>query len=297
MHAPGAAVFGWPLVWALPMLPYRTLGGPLDPDIAFGFGLALSLAANVVTVVATAYVGLYASGRRAVGLAAAAAYALWPLLMGIVGGERAWGNGTWAVDAGLALYTEPLSTALVTTALALLLAPRLDGLRVALAGIALSLATTVKLSNGLLAGAAAVIVLVLRRPLVIPYAAGAMTFAPLIAVYWPKGYDAQRREPFSLEYAVRSWSDSLLFSPRTLVVLVPLALVGAFALRAWWPRLLLAAWIVPNALVYTFYRVTWEHPRFLFASLPAVFVLWVAGVGLALGRATQRASRPEERAA
>jgi hypothetical protein len=297
MHAPGAAVFGWPLVWSLPMLPYRTLGGPLDADVAFGFGLVLSLAANAVTVVATAFAGLYATGRRTLGLAAAAAYALWPLLVGLVAGERSWGNGTWTVDAGLALYTEPLSTALATTAVALLLSPRLDEVRVALAGIALSLATAVKLSNALLAAAAGLILLALRRPLAIPFAAGALTFAPLVAVYWPKGYEAQRREPFSLEYAGRSWADSLLFSPRTLAVLVPLALVGAIALRAWWPRLLLGAWIVPTAALYTFYRVTWEHPRFLFSALPAVFVLWVTGVSAALLGRLPRGGRRAARAA
>ena len=267
------------------MLPYRALGGPLDPDAAFGFGLVLSLAANVVTVVATAYVGLHATGRRALGLAAAAAFALWPLLMGVVGGERAWGNGTWTVDAGLAVYTEPLSTALVTTALALLLSPRLDELRGAVAGIALGLGTAVKLSNALLAAAGALVVLAFRRPLLVPYAAGALTFAPVVAVYWPKGYEAQRREPFSFEYAGRSWEDSLLFSPRTLVVLVPLAVVGAIALRSWRSRFLLAAWIVPTAVLYTFYRVTWEHPRFLFTALPAALVLWVTGVAAVfLGR-------------
>jgi hypothetical protein len=297
MQAPGAGVFGWPLVWSLPMLPYRALGRPLDPDTAFVFGLVLSLAANAVTVFATAFAGFYATGRRSVGLAAGAAYALWPLLMGLVGGERAWGNGTWAVDAGLALYSEPLSTALVTTALALLLSPGLTDLRVAVAAIALGLATAVKLSNALAAGAALVLLLVRRPAAALPYAAGALTFAPLVALYWPKGYEAQRREPFSLEYGLRSWSDSLLFSPRTLLVLVPLALVGALALRSWWPRLLLAAWILPNALLYSFYRVTWEHPRFLFASLPAVFVLWVVGLDAVLGRAGLTRSRPATRAA
>jgi hypothetical protein len=54
MNAAGAAVFGWPLVWALPMLPYRATGAPLDPEIAFGFGLALSLAANAVTIAPSA---------------------------------------------------------------------------------------------------------------------------------------------------------------------------------------------------------------------------------------------------
>jgi hypothetical protein len=297
MQAPGAAVLGWPLAWSLPMLPYRVLGAPLDQDVAFVFGLALSLAANAVTVVATAFAGFYATRRRGIGLAAGAAFALWPLLMGLVGGERAWGNGTWAVDAGLALYTEPISTALVTTALALLLSPRLSDVGVAVAGLALSLGAAVKLSNAVAAAAALVFLLFRRPPLALPYAAAALAFVPVVAVYWPKGYEAQRREPFSLDYALRSWSDSLLFSPRTLLVLVPLALVGALALRSWWPRLLLAAWILPNALLYSFYRVTWEHPRFLFASLPAVFVLWVVGLDAVLGRSRLTRSRPATRAA
>jgi hypothetical protein len=286
MNPPGAAVFGWPLVWSLPMLPYRALGAPLDPDIAFGFGLAISLLANAVTVVATAYVGLYVTGRRAIGLAAAALYAIWPFLVGLLGGSRGWENGTWTVDAGLALYTEPLSTALVATAAALLLSPRLTELRLASAGVLLGLATAVKLTNGLLV--AALLVLVARRlgaRGALPYLAGALSFAPLVAVYWQKGYSAQFDNPnswprhaFSTEYVVRNWTDSLLFTPRTLLVLAPLAILGAIAVRDWWPRAVLVGWALVNPVFYSFYRVTTEHPRFLFASLPAVFVLWVVGL-------------------
>lgn len=182
MHPPGAPVVGWPLLWSLPMLPYRALGGPLDSDVAFGFGLVVSLLANAVTVVATAYAGLYATGRRSIGLGAATLYALWPLLVGVIGGSRAWENGTWAVDAGLALYTEPVSTALVATAAVLLLSPRLGELGLATSGALLSVATAVKLSNGLLAGA--LLVLLARRlgaRGVLPYLAGVLSFVPLVA--------------------------------------------------------------------------------------------------------------------
>jgi hypothetical protein len=301
MNPPGAAVFGWPLVWSLPMLPYRALGFPLDPDIAFGFGLTLSLVANVVTVVATAFAGLYATGRRSLGLAAAALFAFWPLLVGLVGGTRAWGNGTWAVDAGLAMYTEPLSTALVTVALALLLSPRLTPMRIGLAGVALSLATTVKLTNALV-GIAALALLAIRldRTRVLPYLAGLLTFVPILVAYWPKGYAALfddpnswPRDPFSADYVIRNWSDSLLFGPRTLLVLVPLAVVGTLALRGRWPRLLLVAWVLGNAAFYSFYRVTPEHPRFLFASLAALFVLWIVGAATVIefGRRHLRGGR------
>ena len=68
MHPPGAAVFGWPLIWALPLIPIRAVGLGPTPNVAFVVGLVLTLAALAVTVIATAYVGLYATGRRSVGL-------------------------------------------------------------------------------------------------------------------------------------------------------------------------------------------------------------------------------------
>ena len=57
MHPPGAAVFGWPLLWSIPMIPIRVVGLDPTPDTAFVIGLALTLAALGVAVVATAYVG------------------------------------------------------------------------------------------------------------------------------------------------------------------------------------------------------------------------------------------------
>jgi len=301
MNPPGAAVFGWPLVWSLPMLPYRAVGFPLDPDIAFGFGLVLSLLANVVTVFATALAGLYASGRRSIGLLAASLFGFWPLLVGLIGGSRGWGNGTWTVDAGLVMYTEPLSTALVTVALALLLRPQLTPTTLAFAGVALSLATAVKLTNAIAAVLAlGLLAARLQRDRVLPYLAAALSFVPVVAAYWPKGYVALNRDPkywpdtlFSPGYAFRSWNESLLFAPRTLLLLVPLALLGGFALRSWWPRLLLSAWILGNVAAYTFYAFTPHHPRFFFASLPAVFVLWSLGAAtlVTLARSYVRGGR------
>ena len=296
MNPPGAAVVGWPIVWSLPMLPYRALGLSLDQDVAFVLGLLLSLAANAVTVVATAYAGLYATGRRAVGLAAAVLVALWPFLTGAVRGERAWENGTWAVDVGLAMYTEPLSTALVAVALALLLAPSAGDVRLAAAGACLGLAAAVKLSNGVLAAALLALLLAhvgVRRSL--PFAAAGAAFVPLVVAYWPKGYtaileedpDAWPDEPFGLRYAVSSWTDSLLFTPRVLLLLVPLAVVGAFALDRRWPRRVLVAAAIVNPVVYSVYWVTAQHPRFLFASLPPTFVLLVYGAAF-IGESVRR---------
>jgi hypothetical protein len=280
----GAAVIGWPLLWSVPLLPLRVLD-LLDPDSAFAVGLPLQLAANAVTIVATAYAGLYASGRRGVGLGAAALFAFWPLLTRPLAGGGAWENGQWHVDVGLHLYTEPISTALVAVAVALLLSPRIDGVRLALAGAALGFATVVKVSNGFV-GAAAVAILAwtlgLRRAL--PLALGGLAFLPLVAVYWPKGYPEIPNVPtFSGAHVGRNWTDSLIFHPTTLAILLPLAVVGALVLRPLRVPALLGAAVLANAAFYSFYEVTYLHPRFLFASLPALFVLQSAGAAAVLG--------------
>ena len=123
MSPPGAAVFGWSLVWSIPLFPLRAVH-LLHTNAAFAAGLVLSLIANSATTIATALLGLRATGKRTVGLLAAGLWAFWPLIVGGLAGERAWGNGSWTTDVGLAMYTEPLSTALVTTALVLVVATR-----------------------------------------------------------------------------------------------------------------------------------------------------------------------------
>src|SRR5665213_1229979 len=77
MKPTGAAVFGWLLIWALPMLAYRALGFGLSKHVAWDFGVALSLAFVALTVVAVAYLGRNATGRRWAGLLAAACWAAW----------------------------------------------------------------------------------------------------------------------------------------------------------------------------------------------------------------------------
>jgi hypothetical protein len=281
----GAAVVGWPLLWSIPLFPFRATG-ILDEDLAFAVGLVLSLGANAVTVVATAYIGLRATGNRAVGVAAAAVFTVWPLLMHPLAGASAWENGQWLVDVGLALYTEPLSTAFVTAAIALLLTPALDPVRLASAGALLGFATVVRPSNGLFA-AAAVMLLVLRIGIrkTVPAAMAGLAFAPLVAVYWPKGYPTIENVPgFSFAQADRSWTESLLFNPRTVLVLAPLALLGFLAVSRW-NAALLGAVIATNVALYTFYEHTHLHPRFLYVTLPALFALEAAGAWLVIRKA------------
>ena len=189
MRATGAAVFGWPLLWSLPMLPYRALGFALSKSAAWDFGFGLSLAIVALTVFAVGHLGRNATGRRWIGLLAAAFWTAWPLLVGLIAGHHAWANSQWDVDTGLHNYDEPLSTLLVTTGGALILSPSLTQLRLALAGCALSAATLVKVSNALLAAAALVIVFLRGdRREALPFLAGALSFAPLVAAYWPISY-------------------------------------------------------------------------------------------------------------
>lgn len=305
MEATGAAVVGWPLLWAALLLPYRAAGLSLDYDLAFAFAFPLTQAANVIALVATAFAGFYATGRRAVGLVAAGALAVWPLVSVLVAGESAWENGTWFVETGLALYTEPISTALVASALALLLKPLRSDVHLALAGVLLSYATLVKLSNALTGVVAVLVVAAFLGPRrALPLSAGGLTFAPAVAAFWPLGYLDEvtgryfrNRDTFSLDYAGGNWTDSLLFSPRTLVVLLPLAVLGALALRRGYALALLLAFTLINPLFYSFYLWTWEHPRFLFASLPSFFVLWAVGLLAVTDRIAAREPRLETRLA
>ena len=119
----------------------------------------------------------------------------------------------------------------------------------------------------------------------LPAGAAGLAFVPLLAVYWPKGYPTIDNVPgFSLDQADRTWVDSLLFDPRTLLVLLPLALLGLFAVSPSQAALLGAA-IATNAVLYTFYEHTHLHPRFLYVTLPALFVLQAAGVWLVIRKA------------
>ena len=296
MHSPGSPTIGWPLVWSVPLLPYRALGFPLDPDVAFGVGLTLSLLANAVTVAATAILGRRVTGSAAVGLAAAAGFAFWPFLIGLLGGHRAWGNGTWPVDAGLHLYSEPLSTALVAVALVLCVSrPRPDW-HLAAAGALLSLASVVRLSNAVIAAVVLVVMTVhvgTRRAVYLLVGLGA--FVPVGIAFWGKGYaglpaSGLPPHPFAVHYARVAWTDNLLWRPHVLLLVLPVAALGTFALRDVWQRWLLWLVIAATGAFYSVYSVTDIHPRFLFVVLPPVLVLWCSGISVAVARLGSRST-------
>ena len=282
--APGAPVVGWPLVWALALSPLPVVDLELTPDRAFVVGVAIGLVANGVTTVATAYLGFAATGRRSVGLAAAGVFATWPLWIGAVAG-RAWENGQWDVDAGIHLYTEPLSTMLVIVSLAMLLRMPPGEAATTASGLALGFATVVKLTNGLIGLVLVPLVAVrygLRRAVAL--AAGGIICLPIVIAWWPKGYvqiydgSIAPIPAYSLDYIEPNWRTSTIFTPLLVALLVVPALVGVAAVQGWYPRSVLIAPIVVTVAAYSAYYVTYQHPRFLYVALPPLFVLQAAGI-------------------
>jgi hypothetical protein len=221
-----------------------------------------------------------------------------------VAGPGAWQNGSWNVDVGLHLYDEPISTALVAAAVVILLAPSLEPVMLTAAGILLSFSVAVRLSNAVVAALALAVVVYRAGPRrSLPFAAGLATFVPVVAAWWSRGYAALfdspvwPRHPFSLSHVVPAWTDSLLFTPRALAILVPLAAVGVIAIRTAWARMLVAGVIVVTAAFYSFYANTPLHPRFLYVAFPELFTLWAAGAVLVVTAASARVRRAQARPA
>jgi hypothetical protein len=290
VHFTGAAQVGWPLVWAVTLFPFRILGGNPSPDLAFGLGLALSLLFNAITVVGTYALGRVAGLGRNVAVAGAALIAAWPVISLLTGSDAAT-NGSWQVFLGLALYTEPLSTALVVLGLVFALDDGVDDRRAVLSGALFGLATLVRLSNALIAACVVIALLLrrdVRRPALMVLAAAA--WLPAAAFFWPKSYPKLKppifpAHPFELSYVRSAWTDSYIWHPAVLLVLIPLALLG---IRRATRRTAVVLWscVGVTALFYSFYELTPIHPRFLYVVLPIVLVFWAAGAAvlIAAGR-------------
>jgi hypothetical protein len=284
----GAGAVGWPIVWSLPMFPLRATG-LLSYHIAFYAGIAILLACNVITVVATAAIARRVAGAR-IALVAPALLVAWPFLMRFIDGTGNTVYGSWLTDTGLLLYSEPLSTALVAVAAALLLVRRDDPVAPPLAGALVAFATAVRVSDVTIVAVLGLVVL-LRRDAraVLNYVVAASGVGAVSAVFWSRGYGtfstaASKQAPhglFSAHYILRSWRDSDVFHWRMLVVLLPVAIVGAWALRRRpLDLMLLGGVVLVTAAFYSAYYVTALHPRFLFVALPPLFVLTAAGVGV-----------------
>jgi hypothetical protein len=286
-QAPAGAI-GWPLVWSLPLRGLRALGLDDVDTWVYASSVVVSVAANVVTLVAIAYAARSLTERHGVGLLAAGLYAWWPVLSGLIGGKRTAENGQWAVEAGLIGYSEPLSTMCIAVGTALLVSRGLTPMRCALAGIALGYAVVVRPPNGLLAALALLFLLARRNvPGAAAYVGGGLAVLPLYLAFLPKktGYELVTEDPsgplFALEFVDQSWLHSTFWHPRTLAILLPFAAAGAYTLGRRWSTAFLVASILAVAAFYSTFRVTEYHPRYLLAALPALLVLVAAGLAYA----------------
>lgn len=97
------------------------------------------------------------------------------------------------------------------------------------------------------------IVVVRHRRAALPYLAGALAFAPVVLVYWPKSYpklygnaNSWPRDAFDVHHVVSSWTHSSIFTPHTLAIVVPLAVIGAFGLSRPWTLALVLAFLLVN---------------------------------------------------
>ena len=189
MTPPGWRRVGWPLLWSIPLAPYRLVADP-SVDVAFAFGLVLSLLAIAATVVATAYIG--ALRQRAPVGRAPGGRAVHGLAVPRPGGRRRECVGERAV----ACRRRPppvhraLSTALVSVGLALVLRSSGNLAVSVAAGHLLGFATAVKLSNGLIGAALAAAIVARSGTQVRPRLRGPP--APVGSRWWrstgPKGY-------------------------------------------------------------------------------------------------------------
>lgn len=289
-QAPAGAV-GWPLLLSVPLLPFRAVGF-IDNEVAVGVGIALAILANTVTIFATAFIGERVTGSRRVGLGAAALFTFWPFLTWLLLGERTWRNSAWEIDAGLELYTEPVSTAAVAAGTALALVRGRPPWAAVAAGIVLGYAIAVRPTNIVFAAAVALLFASERDwHAVGRFVAGGLTVLPVVLAFLPKkrGYDLELERDetglplWSNDYLASTFTDSSLWTPLLLALLLPLVAVGVAALPSRRVALMLIGGVLANAAIYAFFRATFEHPRYLQAGLPALLVLWCAGVAWLAG--------------
>ncbi len=283
-QAPAGAV-GWPLLLSLPLVPFRVAGW-IDNEVAVGVGIALAIVANTVTIFATAFIGDRVSGSRRIGIAAAALFTFWPFLVWLLLGEQTWENSAWEIDAGLELYTEPVSTACVAAGIALVLVRARPPWALVAAGIVFGFATAVRPTN-IVFGAAAAILFASERDWrsVGRLAVGGVAVLPIMLAFLPKkrGYDLELARDqtglplWSNDYLASTFTDSSVWRPLLLALVLPLVAIGVTALPSRRVALMLLGGALANAAVYSFFRATFEHPRYLQAGLPALLVLWTVG--------------------
>ena len=227
-------------------------------------------------------------------------FTFWPFLVWLLLGERTWANSAWEIDAGLELYTEPVSTACVAAGTALALVRGRPPWAMVTAGIVFGYAVAVRPTNVVFAAAVAILFASERDwRSAGRFVVGGVAVLPIVLAFLPKkrGYDLELARDqtglplWSNDYLVTTFTDSSVWRPLLLALLLPLVAIGVYALRSRPVALMLLGGALANAAIYSFFRATFEHPRYLQAGLPALLVLWTAGAAWVAHRA-RRTSPP-----
>ena len=197
-----------------------------------------------------------------------------------------------------------MSTACVAAGIALALVRGRPPWAVVASGILLGYATAVRPTNIVFAAAVAILFASERdwratARLVV----GGVAVLPIVVAFLPKkrGYDlALARDQTGLplwsnDYVVSTFTDSSVYRPLLLAVLLPLVVVGVLTLPHRGFALMLLGGALANAVIYSFFRAAWEHPRYLQAGLPALLVLWASGAAWLADRARQRSEPAQVR--
>ena len=146
------------------------------------------------------------------------------------------------------------------------------------AGIVFGYATAVRPTNIVFAAAAAILFASERDwRSATRFVVGGLAVLPIVLAFLPKkrGYDLELARDqtglplWSNDYLVSTFTDSSVYRPLLLVVLLPVVAVGVLALPSRRIALMLLGGALANALIYSFFRATFEHPRYLQAGLPA----------------------------
>ncbi len=190
-----------------------------------------------------------------------------------------------------------MSTACIATGLALALVRGRPPWAAVAAGIALGYAIAVRPTNLVFAAAVALLFAWERDwRSVGRFVAGGLTVLPIVLAFLPKkrGYDLAlvRDETglplWSSDYLLSTYTDASVWRPLLLAVLLPLVAIGVATLPCRRFGLMLLGGALANAAVYSFFRATFEHPRYLHAGLPALLVLWAAGAAWLSERVPRR---------
>ena len=286
MASPSAPVIGWPIALAMRLLPLHLLHIGITPDRAFPFALGLSLIANATIVVATALIGLRATGRHSVGLIAAGLYTTWPIWVGLIACRRRRTDNGSSTSGSLCTTSRsrqpswrPPSCCSYSRACLRRLPPS-----------QVSCSASQPPSSSRTARS--------RRASSSSWPSASVSTAPPFSrsAAWCRyrSYSASGRRATPTRRCARERPRRALPTPICLtkrqrvhdlhdVDAAPTPPARSARLREgdqWYRRALLIVPIVVTIACYASYYVTNQHPRFYFVILPAIFVLQASGVAL-----------------